>query len=168
MKHKNKLILYIILWIIAWIFALIFLPIENAKAEAPDSTIKVEEMTIPETIAYYSIIYNTDARITTAVAKCESQFNPDTQGDYKDGKYLAQGLFQYHNETWYRHYKEFNKETGITLVKGVPQDDVQLGVWAIANGKGNEWSTYTSLKNGGTYSFYSKLLGRHYTVKCIL
>lgn len=141
---------------------MVFLPLETAKAEAPEMT--VQEMTIEGAIAHFSEVYGVDPKISIAVARCESNFNPNVIGD--GGR--AKGIYQYHNETWYRHYKEFNKETGITLVKGEPKDDAQLAIWAIANGKGSEWSSLRAIRNGGTYSFYSKLLEKNFTVKCSL
>ena len=164
MKKNTRLLIYIFLWITAWLLAMVFLPISKSSAEAPE--IPLKERSIQSIITYYADMYGVDPSVSLAVARCESGYDSSVKGDYKNGVPLALGLFQYHNETWNRHYKEFFNTTGITLDRNIPADNAQLANWAFSTGKGAEWTTMTALKKGGTYSFYSKLLGKHFTVTC--
>lgn len=117
-------------------------------------------------IECYSEIYGANKAVLLKMAECESGFDGNKKGDYLNGVYLAQGLYQYHQETWKRH----TGYMGETLNKNSPQDQAKLVAWISVNGPSalNEWTSYVAIKNGGTYSFYSKLLKRSYTVVCKL
>lgn len=69
---------------------------------------------------------------------------------------------QYHKQSFENHAKLYGEELDYYST----YDQIKLGTWAIANGRGNEWTAYRAIKNGGTYSFYSKLLNKHFTAKC--
>jgi hypothetical protein len=47
-------------------------------------------------------------------------------------------------------------------------DQAKLGMWAISQGYGNEWTAYVAIKNGGVYKFYSRQLKKNFVVKCSL
>lgn len=158
--NKKQFIKGLILWLIVWSLAMVFFPLKRSKAEAP--TMELKDMPIQTIITHYAKEYDVSVPVALAVARCESQFGKLPDGD--GGK--AKGLWQYWDDTWHRHYKEFYKETGIELIKGNQKDDTQLAMWAFSKGKATEWTTYVSLMNGGTYSFYSKQLKKHFTVKC--
>lgn len=134
--------------------------IHNAKAESP--TINIDDLSVQEQITYYANTYGVQPQLALAVARCESQFGKLPDGDNGHAK----GIYQYWDDTWERHYKEFNRETGVTLTKGVTKDDIQLATWAFSTGKASEWTTAVAIKKGGTYSFYSRQLKQHFTVKC--
>lgn len=155
----NKKLLFFSLWTIIWVFSLF---IFKAEAEAP--MIDIYKMSLKEATVYYSDIYGNKPSIALAVLKCESQYGTLPDGD--GGK--AKGAWQYWDDTWHRHYKEFHSETGITLTKGNPIDDTQLAMWAFSKGYAGEWSTYRSIKNGGKYTFYSKSLRQTFTIECSL
>ena len=60
----------------------------NAQAEVvPVVEVKpLEQMTIPELIEFYSIVYNVENELVTKIIDCESGFNPTIQSNYyKDG-----------------------------------------------------------------------------------
>lgn len=154
-KLRNLILLFII-----FVLSLIFFPQRRSKAEAP--SVELKDMPIQAIITHYAKHYGVDVQVALAVARCESQYGTLPDGDGG----MAKGLWQYWDDTWNRHYKEFHEETGITLIKGDQKDDTELAMWAIAHGKGNEWTAYRAIKNGGTYEFYSKKLKRHYNVKC--
>lgn len=160
MKSKKKQILWLIILFLIWILSLLLLPSSTAKAEAP--TLELKDRTIQEIITHYAEQYEVSVPIALAVARCESQFGKLSDGDGGNAK----GLWQYWDDTWNRHYKEFYKETAIELVKGNQIDDTQLAMWAFSKGKSKEWSTYRAIINGGNYSFYSRSLQKHFVVKC--
>ena len=109
-------------------------------------------------VTHFADVNGLDTKLALAVMRCESNGVQSTVGDGG----LSKGIFQYQNETWERHSKEF----GETLDINSPYDQARLATWAIANGKGNEWTAYRTIKNGGTYSFYSRQLKKHFTVTC--
>lgn len=152
---KHKLLIALILFVF-WL--LLFIP--NTKAEAPEQ--KLQDKPIQDIIVHFAKENGVDPKIALAVARCESQFGTLPDGDSGNAK----GVWQYWDDTWERHYKDFHKETGVTLSKGSKFDDTRLAMWAFANNKASEWSTFVALKKGGTYSFYSKALKKHFTVTC--
>jgi len=159
MKRPIK---FLIIWLALWILSLIVLPLLHKKAEAIE--MPFEKQPIESIVGIYADMYGVDPNIGIAVMKCESKAKQSTIGDNGNAK----GIFQYWDDTWNRHYKEFYKLTGIELDKNSPADNARLAMWAFSTGKASEWSTYRSLKNGGVYSFYSKQLKKHFTVKCSL
>ena len=150
--ERNKLIL-IILFII-WL--LLFIP--NARAQAPGKEMDLRDQPIKEIVNYFAIENDLDPKLALAVMRCESNGKQNTVSD--GGRSI--GVFQYQKPTWERHSKEYGEE----LDRNSPYDQAKLATWAIANGKGNEWTAYRTIKNGGTYSFYSNQLKQHFTVKC--
>lgn len=128
-----------------------------------DEAIELEIPNTPqEYIEYYAKIYNTDPNVLLSVAKCESEFNQNNIGDGN----RAVGLFQFHQETWNR----MSKLLGEKLDRNSVKDQARLSAFIFANypEMRKEWSTYRAIEKGGTYSFYSTLLQKHYTVKCSL
>jgi len=159
MKRPIK---FLLIWAIAWILSLTVLPLLQAKANAPE--LPFEKLPIESIVGIYADMYGVDPAIGIAVLKCESRGKHSTEGDNGNAK----GIFQYWDDTWNRHYREFYKLTGIELSKDSPADNARLAMWAFSTGKANEWTTYRAIKNGGTYSFYSRQLKKHFTVKCSL
>jgi len=116
------------------------------------------EPTIPELINRFALEYGVDHNLALSVAKCESGLKPTTSGD--GGK--ANGVFQYWKPTFERHSKEFGEELNYES----PYDQIKLAMWAFSKGYAREWTTYRAIQNGGVYSFYSRSLGKHFTVRC--
>jgi len=127
-----------------------------AKADAP--VIPMEKWSPQSLVSHYAEVYAYDEKTLQAVMRCESQGNQSTVGD--GGRSF--GIFQIQKETW----KRFTKEMGETLDINSKNDQAKVAAWAFANGHGTEWSTYVSIKKGGTYSFYSRQLKGHFTVRC--
>lgn len=148
----------LVLWLLIWGLSLIFLPLSRAKAEAP--VLPLEKQPIESIVVHFSNENGVDPDLMLAVMRCESNGKQSTVGD--GGR--SRGIFQIQKPTWDR----FTKEMGETLDYNSPFDQARVATWAFANGKQNEWTTYRSIKNGGSYSFYSKQLKKHFTVKCSL
>lgn len=156
MKRKTKLIIGLVLWLVLWALSLIVLPISSAKAEAP--VLSLEEQPIEVIVMHFAEQYGVDQKLMLDVMKIESRGIQATVGDGG----LSRGIFQYQKATFERHSKEF----GEVLDYNSGYDQAKLASWAIANGKGNEWTAYRCLNNGGVYSFYSRQLKKHFTVTC--
>jgi len=157
MKRPIK---FLFIWIALWLLSLIVLPLLHKKAEAIE--MPFEKQPIESIVGIYADMYGVDPNIGMAVLKCESKGKQSTVGDNGNAK----GVFQYWDDTWKRHYREFYKLTGIELSKDSPADNARLAMWAFSTGKANEWTTYRAIKNGGTYSFYSRQLKKYFTVNC--
>jgi hypothetical protein len=140
--------------------------IQKTESQAVPIVVEIPlaERSTMEQIDYYAELYDVDPNLMKSIIKCESKFKPNAKGDYKNGKYLANGLLQYHSESFIRHSKALGEE----LDYYSPLDQIKLGTFAISKGHGREWSSFRAIKNGGTYSFYSRLLERDYVVECPL
>jgi hypothetical protein len=157
MKHK-QFIKGLVLWLIVWILAMVFFPLKRTKAEAPELPLK--EQSIEKIVTHFANEYEVDSELLLKVMECESHGNPNTVGD--GGR--SRGIFQIQKPTWDR----FTKGMGETLDYTSSFDQAKVAAWAFANGKAGEWTTYVAIQKGGTYSFYSRQLQKHFTVKCSL
>lgn len=124
----------------------------------------IQQQSIQQQVEHFSSLNGVDPKLISKIIECESQGKQDARGDSKNGKYLAYGLFQYHKPSFDRHAKLYGEE----LDYYSSFDQIKLGIFAIANDMGREWTSFVAIKKGGTYSFYSKLLQKHYVVKCKL
>lgn len=122
--------------------------------------VKISEQSITVQIDHFAALYGVDGSLVKKIVQCESKGNEKATGD--NG--LAYGLFQYHKGSFERHAKLLGEE----LDYYSSYDQIKLGVFAISKGYGREWSSYRAIKNGGKYSFYSKLLKRNFVVYCKL
>lgn len=113
-----------------------------------------------EVITYYSNLYGADEVVLLKMAECESNFNPNAVGDGN----RAKNLYQFHRGTFDRYSRLFGQELDYDSY----HDQAMLTAWLAVNKPEalNEWTSYRAIKNGGTYSFYSKLLQKHFTVVC--
>jgi hypothetical protein len=130
--------------------------------------VKTERQLILESISTNAAQYKINRDESYSLLMCESGLNPRAKGDSKDGVYLATNIAQYHRGTFNRHNEAFFKEYGYYLSADSWEDNIKLQSFALSKGWGNEWTMYRALKNGGTYSFYSKLLKKDFTVTCNL
>lgn len=151
MKHILNISVLLILLVSLFAF--------RVDAEAPEK--KVEEMTVKEQVIYFSNINGVDPNLALSMMMCESKGKQGAKGDGN----RASGIFQYWNETWNRHSLKY---FGVILDKNSTIDQAKLATAAIAGGDGREWTSYRSIMNGGTYTFYYKLEQRYITVKCKL
>ena len=139
------------------------------RTEAPTYDSVARQKTPQEYIVEYSKQFNTDPNLLLKIARCESQFDPLTKGDYKDGQYLAIGLYQYHAGMWDDSEKLYRKDVyDEDLDRNSYQDQAKLTAFIFAEHPNlrTKWTSYVAYANGGTYKFYSKLLGKNYTVVC--
>ncbi len=115
---------------------------------------------VEETYLDLAIKYQVDYNLMRSISSCESGGSMEAIGDGN----RAFGEFQYHVGTW----ENFTKRMGENLDITSRYDQWKVTAWALSNGHGKHWTSYVAIQNGGTYSFYSKLLKKHFTVKCQL
>jgi len=140
---------------------------ENIK-EAPvlvSETLESErsKMTIPQIIEEVAPMFDQDPELISKIAYCESKF----KNVVHDGGH-GRGVTGIHKKTFDLWLVRYKKETNETLDYNSSYGQLKMMSWAFSKGNSyrNQWSTYVAYKNGGTYSFYSKLLKDNFTVKC--
>lgn len=116
-------------------------------------------MPLMEQIEQLSLINGIDVKLVKAVIDCESGFNNSNIGD--NG--LSRGILQFQKSTFMRMSSIYGEK----LNYDSQFDQLKLGIWALSKPElAREWTSYRAIMNGGTYSFYSKQLKQHFTVKC--
>lgn len=140
------------------VFTLIISLLIHAKVMADPLNISPLELTAEGQVIYFSNLYGIDANIITRVIDCESQWEHSAKGD--GGR--SNGIGQFQKSTFNR----LSKLMGEELDYNSQFDQIKLLTWSIANGHGREWTSFRALENGGIYKFYSKQLGKHFTVVC--
>ena len=87
--------------------------------------------------------YEVSPRFALCVALNESSYNPLAVGDFKNGKPMAHGIYQFHLSTW----KQFRREMGEDEVdqRFNPNEAAKTAIWAFSKGYENHWSV---VKNG--------------------
>ena len=111
-------------------------------------------------IEQFSEQYGADPLIAKAVVRCESKGNHSTVGD---GGH-SNGVYQFMEETFNRMAKKMGEE-GLDYTS--EYDQLKVGTYAMAHPElAKEWTTYVAIQKGGTYSFYSKINKKHFTIHC--
>lgn len=150
----------------------------KGNAEAPSTTVSEpapiiitipKEKTPADYIKAAAAKFGADETELLKVGTCESHLGKTTKGDFNGTTYLAYGLFMYHKGTWTRMSKLYNAiypERNLSIDSIEDQAELTAFIFAKYPSMKREWSTYVAYKNGGTYSFYSKVLKGNYTVVC--
>lgn len=130
----------------------------STKVIAEPVEIKTPNLTIEQQITYFSELYRADTDIVEKVIQCESRGKVDAVGD--SGRSI--GIAQFQKPT----FKMLSDKLGEELDFNSSHDQIKLLSWSIANGYGKNWTAYRAIQNGGTYSFYSNQLKKHFKVTC--
>lgn len=130
----------------------------STKVIAEPVEIKTPNLTIEQQITYFSELYGADTDIVEKVIQCESRGKVDAVGD--NGRSI--GIAQFQKPT----FKMLSDKLGEELDFNSSHDQIKLLSWSIANGYGKNWTAYRAIQNGGTYSFYSNQLKKHFKVTC--
>lgn len=138
----------------------LILPLVALAKPISQAELNIIELSPQEQVQHFAKIYGADIDLVNVVIECESQWNVKARGD--GGRSF--GIFQFQKPSFERMAKAFGEELDYYSY----YDQIKLGVWALENGYGNEWTAYVAIKNGGKYSFYSKQLQKHFTVYCRL
>ena len=148
MKLKIKILVCVVVSLLAF----------STKAIADPVDIKTSDLTIEQQVTYFSELYGADTDIVEKVIQCESRGIVNAIGD--SGRSI--GIAQFQKPT----FLMLSKKLGEELDFNSSHDQIKLLSWSIANGYGRNWTSYVAIKNGGTYSFYSNQLKRHFRVTC--
>lgn len=129
--------------------------IQATGAEAPVQPIQYTKPVVIDMIGYYASKYGVSQRIMTSVVSCETggTFDPKQKGDHGHSLGLSQIYLPAHPD----------------ITPDQAQDpDFALEFMAsnLAKGNGSLWTTYTAIKNGGSYTFWYPLEQKHMTIYC--
>lgn len=152
---------FTILFCVLALLAILQLEVKEVKAESEQIVVQQEVELILTPVEYatkYSQYYGIDESVFKKVMWCESNNKPYKVGD--GGR--ARNVLQFHKGT----FDSYAKKLGEPLDYDSYHDQIKLGAYMFSIGEANHWTAYRAIKNGGTYSFYSTLLERHYTVTC--
>jgi len=152
--------------------ALILLPKKSSSTNAevivsedPQQATVVlpSEMTIEQMILDVAPRFKQDPLLISKISWCESHHEVKVH----DGGH-GLGVTGIHKRTFAGWLPLYEKEQGETLDYGSSYDQLKMMSWAFSKGDSyrNQWTTYVAYMNGGTYSFYSRLLKGHFTVRC--
>lgn len=133
---------------------------EIPKAVAVPTTVP---LTVEQMINTLAPKYGQDPKLISKISYCESKHKV---ASHDGGRAL--NITGIHDTTFKGWLRLYEKEQGETLDKNSTYDQIKMMSWAFSKGESyrRQWTTYVAYKNGGTYSFYSKLLKGHYTAKC--
>jgi len=116
------------------------------------------ELPLEKQVELFTLVYGGDAEINKKVIQCESNGKQTAVGDSG----LSRGIAQFQKPT----FDMLSKKMGEELDYNSSYDQIKLMVWSISNGYGRNWTAWRAIMNGGTYSFYSNQLKKHFTVTC--
>lgn len=160
MTKKIRWLVYSL--ILAILFTcLAFTPKASGKVE---EEVKVEQpKTVIEIIGEIAPRFGQDPKLIEKITWCESHHEVKSH----DGG-RGTNVTGIHDKTFDGWLPLYEKEQGETLDKASTYDQIKMMAWAFSKGDGyrNQWTSYVAYTNGGIYSFYSKLLKAHFTVKC--
>lgn len=119
--------------------------------------------TVDDIIKYVAPKFGQDPKLISKISYCESKHRVISH----DGG-RAVNVTGIHNTTFDLWLKTYEKEQGETLDRESTYDQIKMMSWAFSKGDRyrNQWTTYVAYTNGGTYSFYSKLLKGNFTARC--
>jgi hypothetical protein len=146
MKYKIIIILVLILFLLV----------------SPRKIISLELQIEDNQKAEFYAKYGVDGFLVSKIIKCESGTRMFAEGDGG----LSLGPAQFQKPTFDRMAKAYKQEFGEDLVYESAIHQYRLLAFALSKGWGNEWTAYRAIQNGGSYSFYSKQLGKHFNVRC--
>lgn len=148
MKNKNKILASLLLPLMLFVSQPVIAEPITISANLP----------LEKQVELFSIVYGADSNIIKKMIYEESGWKMSAVGDSG----ISRGIGQFQKSSFIR----LSKLMGEDLDYNSSYDQIKLLVWSVANGHGREWTSYRCIMNGGTYSFYSKQLGKHFTINC--
>jgi hypothetical protein len=136
---------------------------EEPSEQVGGSPYRKEFKTVDEIINEVAPLFNQDPKLISKISFCESSHKIQSHDGGKG--FNVTGI---HNITFNYWLKQYQKEINENLNINSTYDQIKVMSWAFSKGDRyrNQWTTYVALKNGGTYTFYSKMLGKNFTARC--
>lgn len=131
----------------------------NNTQQTQENVSTVANLPLYEKVAIkYSSLYGASSTEVIKVMQCESGFKMEAVGD--SGK--SNGIAQFNKGT----FEQYSKQLGEKLDYNSLYDQIKLMSYMFSINKGNHWTAYRALKNGGTYTFYSSVEKQWITSYC--
>lgn len=165
MNTKQRLLLNVVVATVIGLYIYggnIQAPVIAEQEEIPEAVIEAPK-TVIEIIGEIAPQFEQDPKLIEKITWCESHHEVKSH----DGG-RGTNVTGIHDKTFDGWLPLYEKERGETLDKASTYDQIKMMSWAFSKGDSyrNQWTTYVAYMNGGTYSFYSRLLEAHFTVKC--
>ena len=171
MKLKLFIIVFLLSWLISAVvnLSLTYYKLAQSQKETQKQLAlqkqnkeKIEKMTYVEMVHYIAPQFNQDPEEIKQIIWNESNFRIQLH----DGG-RAKNITAIHDRTFKSWLPQYEKEMGETLNMHSQFDSIKMMSWAFEKGYKTAWTTAVACDSkDGTYSFYSNLMGKHYTVIC--
>lgn len=157
MKNLTNLVLCVIVGLA------ILLTGKPSRGEVKVPIVDTANMSVVEAIDYIAPKFSQDPVLIKKIVWCESM----NQVVIHDGG-RGRGVTGLHRQTFNLWLPLYQEEMGETLNYDSTFDQIKMLVWAFKKGESfrDDWTSYRAYRNGGTYSFYSKTMGSHFTSRC--
>jgi len=125
--------------------------------------IEVKPLSVKEMAYLTAMQFGQDPTLISKIMMCESG---GRVASHDGGRGV--NVTGIHDTTFKGWLPLYQKEVGETLDIKSNYDQLKMMSWAFSKGDTyrRQWTTYRAYKNGGTYTFYSTLMKRWYTVTC--
>ena len=149
----------VFLWFL--VVCLIITLLTTKKAEGEEEIVR--DFSVKSMMEELAPRYGQDPALISKISYCESQHKIKSH----DGG-RAVNITGIHDKTFNYWLPLYEKEQGETLDINSSYDQIKMMSFAFSQGESyrRQWTTYVAYKNGGTYTFYSKLLKGTFTSRC--
>ena len=149
----------VFLWFL--VVCLIITLLTTKKAEGEEEIVR--DFSVKGMIEELAPRYGQDPALISKISYCESQHKIKSH----DGG-RAVNITGIHDKTFNYWLPLYEKEQGETLDINSSYDQIKMMSFAFSQGESyrRQWTTYRAYTNGGTYTFYSKLLKGTFTSRC--
>ncbi len=117
--------------------------------------------TVPEIIDYVTPTFGQDPLVIRKITWCESGWQVVDHDNH-----AGLNVTGIHDDTFRGWLPDYEKENHETLNIDSTYDQIKMMSWAFSKGYANQWTTWVAYHNGGTYSFWSPSLKKHFIVHC--
>lgn len=168
---KRIILAFFLLWIIyavsslSLIYYRIYLSHREAEVQLNKQLAeqeRINKMTYVEMVEYIAPQFNQNPEEIKQIIWNESGFKVQCHDSCR-----AKNVTAIHDSTFKDWLPQYEKEMGETLNMQSQFDSIKMMSWAFKKGYKTAWTTAVACDSkDGTYSFYSNLMGKHYTVTC--
>jgi len=156
MQTKYR-IAFLVILCVAYLFCL------YSRADGQELPVNQNTLSVNAMIEEIAPKFGQDPKLISKITWCESQHKV---ANHDGGRGI--NITGIHDKTFKSWLPMYEKEMGETLDIKSSYDQLKLMSYVFSKGESyrRQWTTYVAYINGGTYTFYSKLLNGKFTAKC--